>query len=1340
MAAICHQFVQNAWKKDLCSNCFKCKEEHNGGTTYKSRYLATMYPSRAHSWRAPQGILKRTQQIRRPKGSAVHFPAEESQVIGFGGGECYSSDGEDTADQDESTTGSDGEEGEEERALQKLTRTNTDYNSNLSHSGLELGKPVTDSEGKRKTLLVSVTPFEKKSFLPNHEPKDVILKSLVKHNDSENKNNLKISSKENTESLKQNDTDVSSDRNNTDSPILSDPVSDKNNAETHRITIPKTSKDNIESNSPSKAVCEKSESDDSKDTSQKSLKEKENNLIGLSLNIKEEKDCKEVSVKVMNDVNDNTPPKVINRGTVEKCKDSSIKSLKKRDFPVPFGFISSKKSIDMPFKSLKNECNSSPGSFISRGIADRCKDISLKSPSILNESNSSIDSTSKGKDEENCNLETIKLSKENEPGLPSPCVSSRNSVDKCKIASANNLKQNESCGAAKLDKNGMEKCRDLKLGECESVTKLTNKCGTESRIPIIKTRPKPAARKSYDLIKKCEVALKKVSEIKQTVDIPSCQVVKHTVDTQQVTEIATTSSQEVRQKSESLSTQEIKLTLEMPIQEVRQTVNSTSTQKVTRPLEKESEVTVPKERVELSNKLEIFTQEPNEGDTNVKSKLDVKEEIKEIVGSPDEISTKECEQMFSVESRELAGEPDGRADPDEPGEPPALPQSPPPVIDPRPSFLHGLVPVKPKIPAKPTAKLLQATPRRIVIPREEVDTLETESAKTQKRQAPKPPPVPVEEAPSTPLPLTPPVGQDKVVVKEHVPSCELESEISVPQCPEPVSRKILNNTPESDKKKASTGKGRFSLRKFLRFGGSKEDKTADQVTVEELPVPRPRLEIIHPSELNGSNVEVVGRSADESDVLPGRLTKPPPPPRNQSLAIEGFNRPARPPPPKSAELLHQQKQIIEETPTIVQPSNNLYANLGEVRSSLTPSKPQRTSSIRDCSSEGPRRRSSDEPLYECVRYKRSASLPYCSSEAGSDIYSPYSLYSDDAGDSDSGHPWKTSKLRLRKGRSVVHRSLEDNYGAVIVANHEALTQILDQVHIVTSVPPALRALKMAPNLRWTDFTVQEDACVIVGRRAFHPAVWSSQPVTLIVTQDQSLQSRGCLCPLAEFSDLVPVRFLPGGSRDSSDVVQACVGVLSRMQVDSISSYGVNLHNRLPEDGHRDGTFILLQLINALKNLQAEGVEETSLSSFALCREDRDLQPRLCVLRCSRDEVSLCKCALQALEELLPSSSLTTVLKDLLQQERAVSLSQVKSVLEFSLWGPADVVLGPDREMVLQRWLDLERATVLQGLVRSRIDLTALEECHLLFLVRTSAKTMCEASFLLDSSNPETTSF
>ena len=40
---------------------------------------------------------------------------------------------------------------------------------------------------------------------------------------------------------------------------------------------------------------------------------------------------------------------------------------------------------------------------------------------------------------------------------------------------------------------------------------------------------------------------------------------------------------------------------------------------------------------------------------------------------------------------------------------------------------------------------------------------------------------------------------------------------------------------------------------------------------------------------------------------------------------------------------------------------------------------------------------------------------------------------------------RVSRLSVRRGRSVVHKNLEDNYGAVITANHEALAQILEQV-------------------------------------------------------------------------------------------------------------------------------------------------------------------------------------------------------------------------------------------------------------------------------------------------------
>lgn len=117
--------------------------------------------------------------------------------------------------------------------------------------------------------------------------------------------------------------------------------------------------------------------------------------------------------------------------------------------------------------------------------------------------------------------------------------------------------------------------------------------------------------------------------------------------------------------------------------------------------------------------------------------------------------------------------------------------------------------------------------------------------------------------------------------------------------------------------------------------------------------------------------------------------------------------------------------------------------------------------------------------------------------------------------------------------------------------------------------------------------------------------------------------------------------------------------------------------------------------------------------------------------------SLCKCAIKALEILLPGDKLTPLLKEILHEERAVSLNQAKSVLEFMLWGPFDVVQGvpaEERELSLQRWLDLERATVLHGLVRTRVQLNVFEQLHLMFLVRSSAKVMCDASVLLERAN------
>jgi hypothetical protein len=214
-----------------------------------------------------------------------------------------------------------------------------------------------------------------------------------------------------------------------------------------------------------------------------------------------------------------------------------------------------------------------------------------------------------------------------------------------------------------------------------------------------------------------------------------------------------------------------------------------------------------------------------------------------------------------------------------------------------------------------------------------------------------------------------------------------------------------------------------------------------------------------------------------------------------------------------------------------------------------------------------------------------------------------------------------------------------------------------------------------------------------------------------------------------------------------------VAVLPWLQVSTIQSYSESLKlkgSATHDDVWKDASFIMLQLVNALKILQAQGIEELSLTlnSFVLCKEmDKDNHHRLCVLQGLGEDIhsktesdrygTLCMCASKALSLLQPTAKITPLIQSLLNNERAVTLTQVKSILEFCLWGPSDVALGTtirERELALQRWLDLQRATVLHGLVCARVQLTVYEECHLFFLVRSNSRMMCDASLFLASSH------
>lgn len=76
-----------------------------------------------------------------------------------------------------------------------------------------------------------------------------------------------------------------------------------------------------------------------------------------------------------------------------------------------------------------------------------------------------------------------------------------------------------------------------------------------------------------------------------------------------------------------------------------------------------------------------------------------------------------------------------------------------------------------------------------------------------------------------------------------------------------------------------------------------------------------------------------------------------------------------------------------------------------------------------------------------------------------------------------------------------------------------------------------------------------------------------------------------------------------------------------MHVETILSFGDILKSRSTqgqvEEVQREVSFILLQLINGLKSVQAQGVEEVplSLNNLVLCRDaDREVHHRLCLLQ------------------------------------------------------------------------------------------------------------------------------
>ncbi|CAK1585155.1 unnamed protein product [Parnassius mnemosyne] len=1379
MSPVCHSFVQNAWKKDFCSNCFKAREEHvkQDKTTESGKYLATPLQNRSALYKkTPPSILK--SQTKKINKRNVRFPEEVSSVIGYGGDDW--SDGEEFEVSEDNDDEDIFPDTEEERELYKITKSNTDFNTvkaNLlgdsvakSYTSLMLGKVQTDSDGKKKTLMVSVTPFGQENKNPNvktHTRKpavihineaqaeeaasnfktNIILTSYIKESEtivtSESVRSTegicteKSLLEEISETLQQNRmnnnvNNINLTQNNNNKPTvieekrkesMQDEVEKKEMTETRKNGIVRKSpliktqerpkvnlsrsefkfcKINIENSSVDSAVGTlNSTANNSLTSDDESFSAKTDSDNDDSGHFSETNKCEEtVKIKVFNEKE-------------KSNKISPMGRLRQADGKASSGYSTFQSPIiDMP-PIIPKQADSVFSAEASRELAGEPDgradpDESNEAPALPNSPVPTMDPRPSFLHGMITDIMPSKPAVPEKPKLPTKPVIKQ--TTKKSITTSNQIirmhgaKKNEeekSRYSSEEKNNQIKEVHEVKtesiyyakpvLTKQDSDTSLNSICKRKAPTPPLS----PTEEYPNNLYQRNPSGfMKSDSPVVRELEKRERAVMSSSPKTRTLEDIDKKDSQPepAPRRSISLSHDNLLLDdkrkgkLKFSIKKLLRIGSSKDLDKkelsvatVTKVSHKTEEIydltPKPKPRLVIIHPLDI-----NGSSVEVvKSNCEISESLRRM--SHDDVSIYSgSSSATDVETPKISSKP------------------PPPPRTSSEDANFSTIP-KPARPPPPKSADLQ---------------------KKQKQQAWSPTPIKTDNI--------------------YANLGEIRSALA----------------PRKPERTASMRERESHLELLKRRVTVDDDK--DELDGQQELVQATNDTVIHSYDdvyNSGKYDEEACDSAKNSD--------------------------------SDYEYVHHARSSSPECDSAIKPS--------KVNMEIRPD-----TKIEENNVEFPKYNNS---------FNRS-SLPYCGSETESEIYSPYSFYSsNDNMDGSTNDDYQnemtpkttTNKLRVRKGRSVVHKNLEDNYGAVVIANHEALAQVLEQVQQSATMQPSLRGLKACTNLRWSDFNIQplnKGSFTKAGKRVFYSAIWNSNQgpvnVTLMLYKDQMASQIVCqqsiqpqtlsLNAITEFCDLVPLQQF---GEEGEDLVQATIVVLGQAQVDTIQSYGKHLHsteglsskeNQLVQtEQMHEAIFMLLQLINGLKCLQARGVEEISdsLNSFISLKEQQPTMShgstlnlpspddrlnslwapktnsygRLCILQGLSDEVncnkstddeqysSLCKCAIKAVEILLPGEKLTPLLKEVLQEERAISLNQAKSVLEFMLWGPLDVVQGvpvEERELSLQRWLDLERATVLHGLVRTRVQLNVFEQLHLMFLVRSTAKAMCDASVLLEKAN------
>lgn len=466
---------------------------------------------------------------------------------------------------------------------------------------------------------------------------------------------------------------------------------------------------------------------------------------------------------------------------------------------------------------------------------------------------------------------------------------------------------------------------------------------------------------------------------------------------------------------------------------------------------------------------------------------------------------------------------------------------------------------------------------------------------------------------------------------------------------------------------------------------------------------------------------------------------PPPPPHLPRISKPNVSSPARPPPPKIPESRTRSESGDSSKPEARDPSNGdkEYANLGDIRSLLTPKKPQRPSAL-----SGTRVDTEDKRPEDIVETEEEDHYTYLDEVKTSKSTSKESPSSNSQ--STCSRPWL---------------DLQTSYAAIAAANYESLAEI-----ITSSMYGGGESFQNGgKDLKWKDFVLESEAPrVTLQDKQIYNAIFRPQEkqVMLLVTSrkqstPQNARNLTRYPVLASFTDNLPKCHNPNPPSPYMD--WASVYVLHRSAISTVQQFaectsrdGGNQHIHL-----RNYCFVLLQLIHTLKTLQADGIEEVScdLNRLILVTTQEDKPPVFVLfpedkthLTLSDGRKTLCQATLSTMYHFLgigrvddldscqvngerlvaPVAHTFKVIAKVLMEEKASSLTQAKGFLEYMLWGPVDVTeCQNDLDTVLQRWLDLQRAQMVKSTI-SKIQNSRLhvyEEYQLVFLLQASIKSL-----------------